>query len=90
MSDSIICLMCFPGYSMQGIDHLYLIFPSIQCVLMHNSLSFHVDQLAMLLEDKYSSIRQRLMRIHLFYSVFRSNPLRLQKVLAMEQHKSIH
>jgi len=51
------------GYFMQGVDHLYLIFPSQQCMIVHISLRFHMDQVAKLLESKYSGTRERITKI---------------------------
>jgi hypothetical protein len=61
-------------YFMQGVDHLYLVFPSLQCILTHIALRYHMDQIAKLMENKYSSTRQKIMKIYMIGPLFLNKP----------------
>ncbi len=58
--DWITMIMCFPGIQMQGLDHLYLLLPSIQCLIANQFFFLYVKRVETVLSKVHTVLGETL------------------------------
>jgi hypothetical protein len=53
-------IMCFPGFHMQGLDHMYLLlYPSLQCLQVNKSLCLYVERISAIFLKMQAVLEER-------------------------------